>query len=222
MVPMSSVDFPDQLSAVLFCQGCNWRCHYCHNPHLMAVDAEELVSWEDVLDFLRQRQGLLDAVVFSGGEPLLQQSLEAAIDAVRELGFRVALHTSGSIPERFARILPKVDWVGLDIKALPADCQSVTTIASSGDKSWQSLRLLLDSGVAHEVRTTVHWSLMGPQQVVALGERLVSEGVERFVLQDCRDDHCLNPDLGESWIDPLELQPVLTRLSASFTHFSFR
>nr|WP_279387270.1 anaerobic ribonucleoside-triphosphate reductase activating protein [Aestuariirhabdus litorea] len=222
MVPMSSLDFPGQLSAVLFCQGCSWRCHYCHNPHLMAVDAEELVSWESILDFLDQRRQLLDAVVFSGGEPLLQHSLEPAIDTVREMGFRVALHSSGSIPERLAQLLPKLDWVGLDIKALPADCAAITTIASSGDKSWQSLRLLLESGVEHEVRTTVHWGLMSPQQVVALAARLKCEGVERFVLQDCRDDHCLNPDLGESWIDPAELQPLLAELGAMFKQFSFR
>ncbi|MCL6416392.1 anaerobic ribonucleoside-triphosphate reductase activating protein [Aestuariirhabdus sp. Z084] len=222
---MSSVDFPGQLSAVLFCQGCNWRCHYCHNPHLIPVEADqanEIVRWETIYAFLKQRQNLLDAVVFSGGEPLVQQNLEAAIDSVRTLGFKVALHTAGSIPERFAQLLPKLDWVGLDIKALPDDCSSITTIDTSGEKSWRSLQLLLDSGVAHEVRTTVHWSLLSPTKVLELGQRLAAAGVTRFALQDCRDEHCLNLDLAESWIDPDDLSPLLDRLKQQFDHFRFR
>ncbi len=222
MVPMSTTDYPDQLSAVLFCQGCSWRCHYCHNPHLLPIDVEKLINWESIIKLLEQRRNLLDAVVFSGGEPLLQQGLDSAIDEVRSMGFKVALHTAGSIPERFSRVLPKLDWVGFDIKGLPADCESITTIASSGNKSWQSLRLLLDSGVAHEVRITVHWSLTTPSQVIALGDRLAHEGVKTFVLQDCRNGSCLNPELGVSRIGADEFSRVRQHLENSIEHITFR
>jgi anaerobic ribonucleoside-triphosphate reductase activating protein len=71
LVPLTTLDFPDQLACVLFCQGCGWRCRYCHNPQLIPARGEQEKSWDDILAFLRQRVGLLDAVVFSGGEPTL-------------------------------------------------------------------------------------------------------------------------------------------------------
>src|SRR5574344_952683 len=83
---MTSIDFPGQLAAVVFCQGCPWRCGYCHNPDLLDATAPAAMAWGEVLAVLHQRQGLLDAVVFSGGEPLLQPGLPAALQEVRALG----------------------------------------------------------------------------------------------------------------------------------------
>ena len=85
-VPFSATDYPDHLSAVVFCQGCPWRCGYCHNVHLQpATNATEL-AWNSILSFLERRRGLLDAVVFSGGEPTLQHALAGAMRAVKALG----------------------------------------------------------------------------------------------------------------------------------------
>jgi pyruvate-formate lyase-activating enzyme len=79
MVPLTTIDYPDHLSCVLFCQGCAWRCHYCHNPELIAPVGSTPVAWDEVLAFLHKRQGLLQAVVFSGGEATLQPGLPEAM-----------------------------------------------------------------------------------------------------------------------------------------------
>ena len=115
--PLSTTDYPNYLSAVVFCQGCPWRCGYCHNPHLLPAHAPGEIAWSDVLSFLRRRWGLLDAVVFSGGEPLAQAGLGDAMRTIRRMGFRVGLHTAGTYPSRLAQVLSLVDWIGFDIKA---------------------------------------------------------------------------------------------------------
>lgn len=185
--PFTTIDYPGELAAVVFCQGCSWRCSYCHNRHLLAPRGEEEIPWSAVMDFLRRRIGLLDAVVFSGGEPTLQSDLPRAITEVRALGFKVGLHTAGCYPERLARLLPLLDWVGLDIKALPEDYPDLTGVAGSGERAWHSLELLLDSGLPNQIRTTLYPALHSPVRLNTLLERLVSAGVASPVLQTCRE-----------------------------------
>ena len=184
--PFTTIDYPGELAAVVFCQGCPWRCRYCHNRHLLSRRGSEEILWSGVLDFLRRRTGLLDAVVFSGGEPTLQQGLPDAIRAVRALGFKVGLHTAGCYPQRLAAVLPLLDWVGLDIKALPEDYPALTGVLRSGEQAWQSLRLLLDSGIAHEVRITIHSTFLPQARLMLLIAALGQEGVLRPVFQKCQ------------------------------------
>ena len=153
-VPFTSIDYPGELAAVIFCQGCPWRCGYCHNPHLLPARSSGLLDWPALLRVLEQRRGLLDAVVFSGGEPTLQRDLVNAIRQVRNLGFKVGLHTAGCYPKRLERLLPIVDWVGLDIKDLPDHYPALTGVPGSGERAWESLELLRSSGLPFEVRTT--------------------------------------------------------------------
>ena len=113
----SIVDFPNKMAAVVFMQGCPWRCPFCHNVQLQSIDTETNIVWHKFIDFLEQRKGILDAVVFSGGEPLVQEGLIDAIKDVKSLGYIVGLHTGGYRPEFFKEVLELVDWVGFDIKA---------------------------------------------------------------------------------------------------------
>ena len=83
MTPLTSIDFPGHLAAVLYLQGCPWRCGYCHNPELIPARSEVRIGWEEVLAFLQRRRGLLDGVVFSGGEPTSQAELLEAIASVQ-------------------------------------------------------------------------------------------------------------------------------------------
>jgi pyruvate formate lyase activating enzyme len=195
MTPLSASDWPGMLAAVVFCQGCPWRCRYCHNPHLIPPRGEDEISWEAVLDFLHRRQGLLDGVVFSGGEPTLQPGLAGAMREVRALGFKVGLHTGGAYPRRLAEVLPLVDWVGLDAKAPFDDYARVTGVPGSGTPARESLDLLLASGVAHEIRTTVHPALLGDAEVVELVDFLAARGVARHVLQAFRPAGCADAAL---------------------------
>lgn len=197
LTPFTTIDFPGLLAAVVWCQGCPWRCRYCQNAHLLPAGDPPAMAWPAVLEFLRRRRGLLDGVVFSGGEPTLQGALPDAIAEVRKLGFRVGLHTAGCYPERLARVLPLVDWVGLDIKAMPAGYEAVTRVAGSGVKAWRSLALLLQSETAHEVRITAHDSLLPAAELEPLVRELAGRGVRSVAVQRCRTHAMLDPGLGE-------------------------
>ena len=186
LTPLTTIDFPGRLAAVLYCQGCPWRCSYCHNPELLPADTPAQLSWSDALGFLQQRLGLLDGVVFSGGEPTLQAALPAALQACRELGLQTGLHTGGMYLPRLVTALPLLDWVGLDIKALPARYPFLTATPASGSKPWEALDWLLASGIDHEVRTTWHAGLFSVDGLWALADTLADAGVAHWALQECR------------------------------------
>jgi pyruvate formate lyase activating enzyme len=194
LLPLTTIDYPGELAAVVFCQGCPWRCRYCQNGSLIGSAAESPIPWPEVMAFLERRRGLLDAVVFSGGEPTLQSGLPAAMRAVRGLGFKVGLHTAGPYPSRLAAILPLLDWVALDIKALPADYGAITGVAGSGARAWESLRVLQAAGVDLEVRTTAlpGW---GPDDLRRLAAALARAGVSHYAVQACRTRQVLDPTL---------------------------
>ncbi|MNE32934.1 Radical SAM superfamily protein [compost metagenome] len=153
------------------------------------------LEWSQVLAFLQRRQGLLDAVVFSGGEATLQDSLPAAMAEVRQMGFAVGLHSAGIKPEAFARALPGADWVGFDVKALAEECALITRVKGSGVANWRSLELLLASGVEYECRTTVHWHLIDPERLLTLARRLSEREVKHFVVQMVRTTQMLDASL---------------------------
>lgn len=193
LTPYSATDYPGCFAAVVFCQGCPWHCRYCHNPHLLAAGAPPAMAWDEVVDFLGRRRGLLDAVVFSGGEPTLQDGLAEAARAVKALGFKVGLHTAGMYPERLRELLPLFDWVGMDIKAPFADYEQITGVAGSGAKARASARWILDSGVDYEFRTTVHSALLSRDALAALGRELAAMGAQHYVLQEFRQQGCAEP-----------------------------
>jgi pyruvate formate lyase activating enzyme len=221
LTPMTTTDYPGELAATLFCQGCPWRCPYCHNAHLLATAKGPALDWSKAVDFLKGRRGLLDAVVFSGGEPTAQAALAAAITEVRALGYRIGLHTGGPYPRRLARVLPQLDWIGLDIKALPEDYARVTGVPGSGAKAWQSLELVLEaqqeSNLALEVRTTPLPGLDTPDYLARLMQALARTGVRRYALQACRAHSLLDDDLCAR--QPLRLE---TPAEIPFPHFALR
>ncbi len=184
--PFTTTDYPGQLAAVVFCQGCPWRCTYCHNPHLLPVEGPESHAWPDLLRFLASRRGLLDAVVFSGGEPTLQGGLADAMRAVKALGFRIGLHSAGMYPDRLARVLPLVDWIGLDVKAPRAAYPRITGVPAAGDAVFDSLRLILNAGVDYELRCTWRPDLLSAADLANLGDELIALGANRLVIQECR------------------------------------
>lgn len=219
ITPLTSTDFPGCLAAVLFCQGCPWQCGYCHNPHLIPPRAEQHQPWRDVVAFLERRQGLLDAVVFSGGEPTLQSALPDAIREVRALGFRIGLHTASPYPERLPDLLPLLDWVGFDVKAPFDQYEAITGVPGSGAKARAGLALLLESGVAYEVRTTVHARLHRGEDLLRLADELQAMGVKNQVVQEFRTQGCSNAELCAPAHSVLnaELAAEIARRFANFT-----
>lgn len=185
VTPFSTVDWPGKLSCVAFLAGCPWRCPYCQNRTLWNREAATLTD-EDLFLLLEQRRGLLDGVVFSGGEPLAQKSVLQAMAHARAMGFMVGLHTSGAFPKRLREALPYLDWVGMDVKAPWASYDAITRVSGSGALAKESLEALLASGVAMEARTTWHPQLLSADDIAAIGRDLAAAGVQAWAVQAYR------------------------------------
>lgn len=221
ITPLTTTDYPGCLSAVVFCQGCPWQCGYCQNTHLIPPRAGHCLPWRDVVAFLKRRRGLLDAVTFSGGEPTLQAALPDAIREVRELGFKIGLHTASPYPERLQNLLPLLDWVGLDIKAPFDRYEMLTGVSGSGGKAREGLAALLESGVAYEVRTTVHALLHTPESLLQLACELKDMGVENYVLQEFRPQGCADTGLCAT-SRPLLNAELSGQIAQQFKNFAVR
>lgn len=185
VTPFTTIDYPGKLAAVVFCQGCPWHCGYCHNQHLLPFGEQGSVSWQKLLQLLEQRRGLLDGVVFSGGEPTMQPSLPQALAEVRQMGFLTGLHTGGSYPERLAACLPHLDWIGMDLKAPFELYEQITGVGGSGIAAERSAELVRMSGVPHQFRTTLDPFLQQEGRLERLLKLVVGWG-EELVLQELR------------------------------------
>jgi len=193
--PLTTIDYPDNLSCVVFTQGCPWRCRYCHNHDLIPTSKQTQFDWEQIVEFIKTRVGLLDAVVFSGGEPCLQKGLLGAIKRVKALGFKVGLHTGGAYPNRLKQCLDYVDWVGFDVKHLPLNYEEVTQVPKSADKAWMSLNILLASKVDYQLRITKHPELISDDQLDRLKKLMKNKYDSDLIVQMCNADNCLDDKL---------------------------
>lgn len=183
----SMVDYPGQMAAVVFLQGCPWRCPFCHNTDLQKIGHESGFVWEKFIDFLTERKGKLDAVVFSGGEPLVQDALHEAVLQVKEMGYKIGLHTGGFRPEMLQKILPLLDWIGFDIKT-PLEAQRYDAAVGQKhfDKVMESLHLLIFSEKDFECRTTCDPRLLTVDDIQTISEELAALGIKEYYLQQYR------------------------------------
>ena len=182
---LAMVDFPGKIAATVFTGGCNLRCPFCHNAPLVNRP-EEAEKWEEeeVLAFLAQRRGLLDGMVLSGGEPLLQEEVETFLAKVREMGYAVKLDTNGCYPQRLKRILEAglVDYVAMDIKNSPERYgETVGVPALDLTPFRESVAFLLQGSVDYEFRTTVVREFHDSDSFQAIGPWL--SGARRYFLQ---------------------------------------
>jgi len=221
IVPFSATDYPDKLAAVIFVQGCPWRCGYCHNPHLQARQAESLLHWPRVLEMLGRRVGLIDGVVFSGGEPTIDPALVDAIADVRNLGFYVGLHTACIYPKNLAEILPSLDWVGFDVKAPFDRYERITGIKDSGIQVRACVESIIASGIDHECRTTLHPALLHEDEVVELAETLACIGIRKYALQQFRWLGCADTSLAADAATYLS-DAAVRQVSSLFAKFTLR
>ncbi|MDD3586801.1 MAG: anaerobic ribonucleoside-triphosphate reductase activating protein [Thermoguttaceae bacterium] len=187
----SLLDFPDRICAIVFVNGCNFRCPCCHNPSLIQSQgsaASTSIKAETVLSFLSSRVGKLDGVCVTGGEPLAQSGLPDFLRRVRELGFQIKLDTNGSFPDRLEAILNEklVDYVAMDIKNSPEKYSMTTGCdAISFDLIKSSAALLLAEYVPYEFRTTLVREFHTEADLHAMGQAF--RGASRYYLQNFRD-----------------------------------
>ena len=192
LVPFTTIDMPGKNAAVIFCQGCSWRCRYCQNAHLQKSYTNSPINWDTILRWLELRKGLLDAVVFSGGEPTLQRLLQKAMNDVRTMGFEIGLHTGGHSPKTLSTLLPLLDWIGLDVKSPRLAYEQITGVTDSGKNVWESLDIVLRSKVSYEIRTTYHPELLGEFDMTTLAVELAHAGVKNWVIQNFRPKGCVD------------------------------
>ena len=180
--------------------------------------------WQKFVDFLKQRKGILDAVVFSGGEPLVQDGLIEAIDEVKALGYQIGMHTGGYRPDRFREVLKHVDWVGFDIKA-PFDKEKYKTVTGGWgdvDKVLESLNELIASGISFECRTTCDPRFLTVQDLYEIADSLKNMGVKEYYLQKYRpvaSDTATTDSACDSFF---EYPPLLEKLRSQFKTFDTR
>ena len=172
---LTLLDFPGRVACTVFLNGCNFRCPYCHNAELLG-DGEEVMTVAGLLAFLRKRQGILEGVCITGGEPTLHPELPALLREVRALGYAVKLDTNGYRPEILEAVLNQglVDYVAMDLKNGPESYAE--TVGLSGvelAKIRQSIRLLMDSPVDFELRTTVANPLHSGETITSMANWLL-------------------------------------------------
>lgn len=224
ITPFTTVDFPGRLAAVLYTQGCAWRCRYCYSSDFWSFDpAPSRISWGRVNQFLESRKGLLDGVVFCGGEPTAHAGLGRALAAVKEMGFQIGLHTSGMYPEKLKGLLALCDWVGMDVKAPFSRYERITRVPDSGERARESARLILESGVDHEFRTTVHPSLLSESDIMEIAHELADVGAQNFALQPffpkgCSDQELNGYRMPSHWVS----EPLSQFLNLRFKSFTIR
>ncbi len=180
----SLIDYPGEISAVLFTQGCNFRCPYCHNPEL--VDPSQFtqpLDQDEVLSFLSTRRDKCDAVVITGGEPCIQPGLIRFMKNLKEMDYLVKLDTNGSFPEVLSKVVESglADFIAMDVKAPVSRYPHVTRCVFDPGTVARSIRIIMGSGLAFEFRTTLVRELLSPEDVLEIGREI--EGAPRYVLQ---------------------------------------
>lgn len=220
---LTLLDFPDHMACTVFTGGCNMRCPFCHNAGLVLRPGENPAFFEEeIYSFLKKRQGILDGVAITGGEPLLQHGLREFILQVRELGFAVKLDTNGSYPDRLASLIDEglLDYVAMDVKN-SREKYAATVGVPGFDIApvEQSIALLRSSGVPFELRTTVVRELHSAEDIEDMGVWLAGDHVH--YLQGFIDSGDLIGK-GLSGYDKNQMQDLLNVLKAYVPHAHLR
>lgn len=220
---LAMVDYPGKIAATVFTGGCNLRCPFCHNALLVTrLQESPALDEAEILDFLKKRKGLLDGMVLSGGEPLLQAGAKDFLRKVRELGYSIKVDTNGCYPERLADILEEglADYVAMDIKncrekyALTCGLQEMDLAPVE-----ESIRLLRESGVEYEFRTTMVRELHTVEDMESIGCWLGV--VPHYYLQNFVDSGNLI-GAGLSAFEPVELEKMASVLRKYVTNVALR
>ena len=169
---LTLLDFPGRTACIIFTQGCNFNCPYCHNSELIDIKQKGAISTDEVMEFLKTRQNLLDGVVITGGEPTIQPDLKDFIKSVRALGYKIKLDTNGSTPKVLESLLKEklLDYVAMDIKTVFSDYENITKIKDSEKNVQKSIELLNKRGIPHEFRMTIIKNRHSIKDIIAVCE----------------------------------------------------
>jgi pyruvate formate lyase activating enzyme len=212
---LSLIDYPGKLAAIVFTQGCNFRCVYCHNPELVEPRLYATpLSEENVLCYLSNRAGLMQGVVITGGEPSLQSDLPEFLNKVRILDYMVKLDTNGTNPEMLRRIIGDglLDYIAMDVKAALGSYHKIVKSQVDTHRIEQCIRLIIDSGIPHEFRTTYLEPLLSLSEVCDIGTLVA--GCDRYVIQSYMPIKSLESALHDQPTPSIEkMHEIKTRLT---------
>lgn len=184
LLKFSMIDFPGYISAIVFTQGCNIRCKYCHNPELLSVSASTSYEEEEILYYLEKRKKCLEGLVITGGEPTLQPDLKDFIIKVRSFGYKIKLDTNGTNPQMVRELINEhlVDFIAMDIKA-PFEKYHLVCGPVNTDKVKETMSLIINSGIAYQFRTTYYKEVLNDADIETI--KSMCPDVSKFKLQEC-------------------------------------
>jgi len=218
LIKTSFVDYPGKIASVVFTQGCNLRCGYCHNHSLIEKnDASTGIQPEEVFKFLAKRNEMIDAVVISGGEPTLQKNLHVFIEELKARSLLVKLDTNGTNPDILRTLLEDelLDFIAMDIKAPFSKYAGITGTSRLELVSIrESVEVIKNSGLAYEFRTTLCPEL----EAADLSSIIIDFGVaSNYVLQRCR-----STDFNKTTRNKQDLQSLLQWSKENWSFLAFR
>jgi len=183
----SLLDYPDLISAIIWTVGCNFRCHFCYNRNLVFGDVE-LYPEEEILSFLEKRKGLLEGLVITGGEPLLQEDIAAFVEKIKKLGYPIKIDTNGSYPEKLKELIDKklVDYVAMDVKAPKNKYNELTGTKIDISKIEKSIEIIKSDAPDYEFRTTFVPTLLKKEDILEIAKWL--DGAKLFYLQQFKSE----------------------------------
>ena len=190
----SLIDYPNKICAIVFTQGCNFRCGYCHNPELVCpTEFGPTIPIKQIFSFLKSRQGKLEAITITGGEPTLQQNLIEFIAKIKKMGFLIKLDSNGSNPQVLKNIINSklVNYIAMDIKAPPRKYRKIANQAINIKKIKQSINLILKTKIDYEFRTTVVKSQLCIDDFTNIGKLI--KGARLYVLQKFVPSKAIDP-----------------------------
>ena len=197
---VSLLDFPGKVSAIVFTYGCNLRCPFCHNPELVihSLNKDIEVSEKNLLEYLDSRKDLLDAVVITGGEPLIYDDIDELIKKIKSLGFLVKLDTNGFFPKKLSLLLKKglLDYIAMDIKSPLEDYEAFSGDVGASKKVIESIKMIMNSGIDYEFRTTFVKGVHKIQDGKNITK--IIQDAKRFYIQNFRPGKTIDPKMDSS------------------------
>lgn len=218
----SLIDYPNEICAIIFTVGCNFRCPYCHNPELVTGSTNGIEE-KELFEFLKKRTGRLTAVSITGGEPTIHKDLPVVIKKIKELGYKVKLDTNGTNPDAIDELIgfSLIDYIAMDIKAPFEKYDRVTNVKCKIDDIRRSIDIIKKSNINYEFRTTVVEGLLSKEDVLKIAKSI--KGAKAYFIQRFIPSKTLNKAyMNKSSITNDELDEIKKDVSMYFDRFGIR
>lgn len=192
------IDYPGKLAAAVFLVGCNFCCAYCHNPELIKIEPDKkYLSEDEFFAYLKKRQGILEGVCVSGGEPLLFPETDNFLQKIKDLGYKIKLDTNGTNPDFLEELINKklIDYIAMDVKASLGNYSQVCRVKVDINKIQKTIKIIMNSGLDYEFRTTVLPKFHDLEEIAKIAKMI--KGANQYFLQNFSNKITLDPDLAK-------------------------